>query len=215
MLWYTVSLNQFEGEKYRPCKKHKIWVGKKMQPFCCSPLSALSNSSPTWAVIQPELMGIIMTAVELALELMSNYWLHLGYFCAYWLILDLGERVWLSYCLLLGWKCPPRCPHERASCGFRVASSVPRRCSHRHLSLPKGICPSGWRTRSRNTLPWRSRWAEVRLGHLLCWSPCGFSLIYTGVVDGISGIPVGHSLVGSVGTMALPPLFPPALPYAV
>ena len=159
-------------------------------------------------------MGIIMKTAKDALELTSNYWLHLGYFQTYWLILELGETAWLSYFLFLGWKCPLRCLllQERAKCRFRVSSSVPCCCSHRHLSLPKGICPSGWRTPSRSKLPFTSRWVEVRLGHLLCWSPYGFSLIYTRVVYGISRIPVGCGVFGSVGSMALPPLFlPPSL----
>lgn len=135
-------------------------------------------------------MGIMTTTVKVASGLMSNYWLHLGYFQTQWLILELGETVWLSYFPFLGWKCPLRCllPQERAKCGFRVAPSVPSCCSHQHLSLPKGICPSGWRTPSCSELPCRSRWAEVRLGRLLCSSPYGFSLIYTRAVYGISRI---------------------------
>lgn len=99
MLWYRVSPNHFEGKNIVLVKSIKSDQVTKCRLFVkCSPLNALSSLSPTWAVIQLELMGIIMTTVKVALELMINYWLHLGYFHAYWLILELGERVWLSHC---------------------------------------------------------------------------------------------------------------------
>lgn len=65
-------------------------------------------------------------------------------------------------------------------------------------------------TEPQQKLPFGSPWAEVRLGQLLCWSAYGFSLIYTQEVYGISRIPMGCSLFGSVGSTALPPLSPPA-----
>lgn len=68
-------------------------------------------------------------------------------------------------------------------------------------------------TEPQQKLPFGSPWAEVRLGQLLCWSPYGFSLIYTQAVYGISRIPTGCGLFGSVGSTALPPLPPPPPPF--
>lgn len=94
------------------------------------------------------------------------------------------------------------CPREEPT-----AHSVfhPRCCSsHRHLSLPTGMCPGEWKTRSSRKHPWRAQWVGIVMGHLLCWSPYGLSLGHSGVIYGINGIPWDAGFLEALPWLCLP-----------
>lgn len=115
------------------------------------------------------------------------------HFQAHWLILELRERAWLLlWCFWL--EMPSMLSSALWEGEMRILCCIlgTLLLLTLLLSLPKVIKWVEDTEPRRNA--WGSCWVEVRLGHLLCWPPSTFSLIYTWAVYRVSGIPVGRSL---------------------